>query len=112
MALGLARIEERARVPGIGPLREERQTQTSAPFGQTELVYDESDMNVASPVYLEIIDLIAAGATTEAVADFRPSPEVQKRVAALIEREGAGSLSAEEKAELDDYRELARGMLE
>jgi hypothetical protein len=54
-------------------------------------------MSVASPVYLEIVDLIAAGATTEAVADFRPSPEMQTRVAALIEREEAGSLSAERK---------------
>ncbi len=63
-------------------------------------------MSVASPVYLEIVDLIATGATTEAVAGFRPSPEVQSRVAALVEREKTGSLSAEEKTELDDYMEL------
>lgn len=63
-------------------------------------------MSVASPVYLEIVDLIATGATTEAVAGFRPSAEVQKRVAASVEREKTGSLSAEEKTELDDDMEL------
>ena len=63
-------------------------------------------MDVASPVYLEIIDFIAAGTTPEAVVDFRPSPEAQQRLAALIEREKADSLSPEEKAELDHFMEL------
>jgi hypothetical protein len=69
-------------------------------------VYDGTGMSAATPVCLEIVDLIAAGTTTEAAADFRPSPEVQDRVVALVEREKAGSLSAEEKSELDDYIEL------
>ena len=63
-------------------------------------------MGVASPVYFEIIDFIAAGTTPEAVVDFRPSPEAQQRLAALIEREKADSLSPEEKAELDHFMEL------
>ena len=66
-------------------------------------------MGVTSPVYFEIIDFIAAGTTPEAVAKFRPSPEAQHRLAALIEREKrekVDSLSPEEKAELDHFMEL------
>ena len=63
-------------------------------------------MSTASPAYFEIIDFIAAGTTSEAVAHFRPSPEAQHRVAELIERETDRGLPAEEKAELDHYMEL------
>jgi hypothetical protein len=63
-------------------------------------------MSVTSPIYLNLIDFIAAGTTPEAVADFRPSPEAQQELAALIEREKAGSLSPQEKAELDHFMEL------
>ena len=60
----------------------------------------------ATPSYLEIIDFIASGTTPQAVADYRPSPEAQKRVADLIEREKEGGLSVEEKSELDHFMDL------
>ena len=63
-------------------------------------------MSVASPAYFEIIDFIAAGTTPDAVAHFRPSPEAQRRVAELVEREKEDRLSSEEKAELDHFMEL------
>ena len=63
-------------------------------------------MSVASPVYFEIVGFIAAATTPETVIDFRPSPEAQRRVAALIEREKADTLSPEEEAELDHFMEL------
>ena len=63
-------------------------------------------MSTASPAYLEVIDFIAAGSTSAQVAHFRPSPEAQRRVAELIEREKAAALSPEEKAELDHFMEL------
>jgi len=63
-------------------------------------------MSAATPAYFEIIEFIAAGTTPEAVAQFRPSPEAQLRVADLVEREKEGSLSSEEKAELDHFLEL------
>lgn len=63
-------------------------------------------MSAANPAYLEIIDFIAAGTTSEAVARFQPSPQAQQRVAELIEREKADGLSPEEKAELDHFMEL------
>ena len=77
-----------------------------SPGLQTQLVYNEGRMSVTSPVYLDIIDFIAAGTTPEAVADFRPSPEAQQRLATLIEIEKEGSLSPEEKAELDHFMDL------
>ena len=61
---------------------------------------------MTSPAYLEIIDFIAGGTTPEAVAQFHPSPEAQRRVAELIEREKEASLSPEEKAELNHFIEL------
>ena len=63
-------------------------------------------MSVASPAYFEIIEFIAAGTTSEAVAHFRPSPKVQQRVTELIEREKESALSPDEKAELDHFMEL------
>jgi len=63
-------------------------------------------MDVASPVYLEIIDFIAGGTTPKAVVDYRPSSEAQRRVAELIEREKESSLPADERAELDHFIEL------
>jgi hypothetical protein len=69
-------------------------------------MYDRGKMSVASPVYFEIVDFIAAGTTPETVIDFQPSLEAQQRLAALIEREKADTLSPEEEAELDHFMEL------
>jgi len=69
-------------------------------------VNHDKDMSVTSPIYSEIIDIIAAGTTPQSVADFRPSQEAQQRLADLIEREKAGSLSPEEKAEAEHFMEL------
>lgn len=63
-------------------------------------------MSTATPAYLEIIDFIAAGTTPDAVAQFRPSPEAQQRIAQLIERNKEDALSLDEKAELDHFMEL------
>ena len=62
--------------------------------------------NAAIPSYLEIIDFIASGTTSQAVADYRPSPEAERRVAELIAQEKEGSLSVEEKSELDHFMDL------
>ena len=63
-------------------------------------------MSAATPVYLEIIDFIAAGTTPEEVANYRPSPAAQQRVADLIEREQNQHLSPDEKSELEHFMEL------
>jgi hypothetical protein len=70
------------------------------------LMYAGYEMSAASPVYLEIIDFIAAGTTPEAVTHFQPSVEAQRRVAELIQREKEQPLSPDERAELDHFMEL------
>ena len=63
-------------------------------------------MSTTTPAYHEIIDFIAAGTTPEAVANFHPSPEAQKRIADLLERDREQCLSPDERAELDHFMEL------
>ena len=55
-------------------------------------------MSTASPVYFEIIEFIAAGATSESVVQFHPSAKAQRRVTELIEQEKESGLSPDEKA--------------
>lgn len=40
------------------------------------------------------------------VAEFKPSPEAQGRVAKLLQREKTEGLTAEERCELDHYENL------
>jgi hypothetical protein len=63
-------------------------------------------MNALDPVYLELVDFVAAGSTPEQVANFHPSPEAQARVAELVEREKEVRLTPEEAAELGHFLEL------
>ena len=68
-------------------------------------------MQHAAKSYDEIIDFIASGTTPEAVVAFQPSLDVQRRVAELVERSKAGTISAEDQAELDDYLQLEHVMI-
>ena len=63
-------------------------------------------MNATVPIYMELVDFVARGATAEEVANFRPSPEAQKRVAELLERQLESELTEEETAELDSFVQL------
>ena len=63
-----------------------------------------SAMGTVTPAYFEIIDFIAAGTTPEGIIAYRPSHE--ERVSALIEREKLGSLSTDDKAELEHFMQL------
>jgi hypothetical protein len=66
---------------------------------------------IAAKSYEEIIDFIAAGTTPQAVVAFRPSPGVQQWIAELVERSKAGSISAEDQSELEDYLQLEHLMI-
>ena len=66
----------------------------------------EPTMNATEPVYMELVDFVAHGSTAEQVANFRPSPEAQKRVAELLERQRELTLTEEEIAELDGFVQL------
>jgi len=60
--------------------------------------------------YEEVIDFIAAGSSPRAVIDFRPSEAAKMRVVELVDREKGGSLSVDEKVELEDYLRLEHMM--
>jgi hypothetical protein len=71
----------------------------------------EHQAMIAAKSYEEIIDFIAAGTTPEAVVAFHPSDGVRRRVAELVERSRNGSISAEERSELEDYLQLEHIMI-
>jgi hypothetical protein len=57
-------------------------------------------------VYEEVIDFIAAGASSDAVAAFRPSDAAKTRVADLIAREKTIGLNQTETRELEHFLQL------
>ena len=56
--------------------------------------------------YEEIVDFIAGGTSSSEVVAFHPSEEARIRVAELVAREKTGSLSADERSELEHYLQL------
>ena len=60
--------------------------------------------------YEEVIDFIAAGTMPQNVVDFRKSDAAQEVLVQMIALEKAGSLSSEEKFELDLYLQLEHFM--
>ncbi len=61
---------------------------------------------IASPIYEEIIDFLAAGTTPDSLVAFRPSEAAKQRVEELISREKTASLTLEETNELNYYIQL------
>ena len=61
---------------------------------------------VPTRVYEEVIEFIAAGPTSDRVADFLPSEAARERVVELIRREKDAGLSAEDRSELEHYLQL------
>jgi hypothetical protein len=59
-----------------------------------------------SHLYEEIVDFIAAGPSSQAVAEFEASPLARQRVADLIQREKTTGLSPDEASDLDYYMKL------
>jgi hypothetical protein len=60
--------------------------------------------------YDEIVDLIASGSGPAVIAAYHASPATREIVASLIEREKAGTLTADETSELDYYMRLEHVM--
>ena len=70
----------------------------------------QSGITPMSRAYEEIVDFIAAGTTSDAVAQFEASEEVKDRVVELVYREKSGNLTPEEKSELDQFLQLEHVM--
>lgn len=60
----------------------------------------------ANPFMDEVLNFLAAAPTAEEILAFRPSEALAERSAYLFERNRNGSLTGEEKAELDDFLRL------
>jgi hypothetical protein len=60
-------------------------------------------LNRDLPVYMEFIEFITEGATSEDVARFCPSDEAQQRFSELLERNSEGSMTPEEAQELEAF---------
>ncbi len=67
-------------------------------------------MSAAQRSYDEIIDLFASGGGAQSVLSFRPSPETVERVRDLLARSKEGTLTDDERAELDRFVEIERLM--
>lgn len=63
-----------------------------------------------SPAYDEIVDLFAEPAVAERILAFHPSPAMQVRIEELLEKNRAGTLSTDERAELDEVERLEHFM--
>jgi hypothetical protein len=74
------------------------------------MIYN-TNMTASVPVYMEVLDFLACGTTSRSLAEFRPSPSVETRVADLIARQKGDGLSSEEALELADYIQLEHIMI-
>lgn len=59
-----------------------------------------------SPVYREVFDFLASGPSPDAIIAFRPSPETDSRLRHLLARSQAGTLTDDERAELDEFEQV------
>lgn len=57
-------------------------------------------------IFEEVADFFAAELPAEKVLAFRPSPQAQARVDELLWQSKNGSLTPDERAELDHYMQL------
>jgi hypothetical protein len=61
-------------------------------------------------VYEEVIDFLAAGPTSEELAEFQASDETKARVADLIRRQKTTGLTETETADLNTFLQLEHVM--
>lgn len=57
-------------------------------------------------VYRYVIDFLASQPTTEQIASFRPTEDMQARMRYLLSQNQAGNLSSIEQQELDAYERI------
>jgi hypothetical protein len=57
-------------------------------------------------IYRYILNFIASNPTSEEIAAFRPTSQMQDRLRILIERSKASELTEQERIELDEYERI------
>jgi hypothetical protein len=61
-------------------------------------------------IFVEIIDFLASSPTPQQIIDFKPSDELQNRSHELLEHNRQGTLTAEERAEMEEFRRMSHFM--
>lgn len=83
-------------------------SETVSPFSKA-LSRNNLEM-IIEKAYEEIVELLAAGTTSEALIAFRPSIRSQDRASYLLDRNRASQLSQDEQSELDRLGQLEQVM--
>jgi hypothetical protein len=65
-----------------------------------------SQSSLPAHVYRYILDFIASNPTSQQIADFRPTPDMQERLRTLLDRSKSGNLTPSEHAELNEYERI------
>ncbi len=90
----------------VTPLNLPNQTYVQIVVQATEAGDDIAPTFPDQAIYQEFIDLIALGATPQAIINFHPSEKTKERVAELIFQEKTSELTVDETAELNHYFQL------
>jgi hypothetical protein len=62
------------------------------------------------PLFDEILEFLASSPSAEAILNYQPPDVLQERLSALLEKNGTGRLSEEERLELDEFLRMNRLM--
>ena len=57
-------------------------------------------------LYDEVVEFLGRGPSPEKIVALHPSPSTQERIGELLDKNRAGTLTALESKELDEYRQL------
>jgi len=63
-------------------------------------------LEAAHPLFNEILDFLVSSPTPEQIIAYHPSQVLQSRLSDLLDRNRNGVLSAEERAELDEFSRM------
>ncbi len=61
---------------------------------------------VPASMYRMLVDFLASAPTADALLAFRPTPAMQARLLTLLDRSRAGTLTAAEQRELDEFEQI------
>jgi hypothetical protein len=69
-------------------------------------------LDILSPlpneIYRALLEFLTSNPSPEAVLQFRPTPQIQERISALLEKNRLTQLTPAESAELDEYERINR----
>ena len=69
-------------------------------LGMRELLSERHDY------YIDVIDFLAGGPSSGEIVELQASPEMQERIAELLDKNRDGMITEQEATELDRYEQL------